>query len=117
MSDVLQCSHCGIDFSGDYRKGNLARHRRLKHSGENSMKYLCEDDGCAREFKRQDARLKHYRRHHAHLVTGPMIARRPQRSRRVSNSQSSIGEEQEPQDQVLRSVSGWTEGRDRHRVG
>jgi hypothetical protein len=61
--NVFRCSACGATFSGRYGKGNLARHRRHQHIGHEPG-YPCEEIGCARMFKRKDARLKHYRRHH-----------------------------------------------------
>jgi uncharacterized Zn-finger protein len=67
----LECNveGCTVIFKGEYRKGNLARHRRLKHVDNNRI-YLCEG-GCGKKFNRQDARLKHYRRQHPHLVWKP----------------------------------------------
>jgi hypothetical protein len=61
--NVFRCSACEATFSGRYGKGNLARHRRHQHIGHEPG-YPCEETGCARTFKRKDARLKHYRRHH-----------------------------------------------------
>jgi len=66
--DPLHCALCSASFTGDYRKGNLSRHMRLKH-GDDDRKYNCE--GCRKVFKRQDARLKHYRKHHPELSSGP----------------------------------------------
>ena len=68
--------YCDIDdcctaFSGVHRRGNLARHQRLKHS---SRVYVCENASCGRVFNRQDARLKHYRKYHQELAR-PYIAR------------------------------------------
>ncbi|CAO2650604.1 Nn.00g018960.m01.CDS01 [Neocucurbitaria sp. VM-36] len=31
MPDVLLCNECGIEYTGEWRKGTLARHKRLKH--------------------------------------------------------------------------------------
>lgn len=53
---------CLAVFSGIYRNGNMARHKRLKHRGP--VVYECEDPTCDRVFRRQDARVKHYRRWH-----------------------------------------------------
>jgi len=58
---------CVAIFSGMYRKGNLARHKRLKHKGP--VVYECEDPSCDRVFQRQDARTKHYRRWHPQLAS------------------------------------------------
>lgn len=78
VPDNLACDvgRCGAQFIGDYRKGNLARHMRLKH-GASERIYPCEAPNCRREFKRQDARVKHYRRHHIELSRGPANARKP----------------------------------------
>ena len=62
---------CNTAFSGVHRKGNLARHKRLKHSGR---VYVCENPSCERVFNRQDARLKHYRKYHQQLAR-PYVAR------------------------------------------
>lgn len=37
------------------------------------VSYPCEEAGCEREFSRQDARLKHYRKHHRHLALGDSL--------------------------------------------
>lgn len=81
-SDHLSCNEpgCMAAFSGTYRKGNLERHKRLYHKGKDPSYYSCEDDNCAKTFRRPDARLKHYRRNHPHLVAGPAVPRGPQRS-------------------------------------
>jgi len=57
---------CGKQFTGLYGRGNLGRHKRLVHS--NNRSYVCEDRWCAKVFKRQDARLKHYRKCHPELA-------------------------------------------------
>ncbi|KAH7085719.1 hypothetical protein BKA63DRAFT_24887 [Paraphoma chrysanthemicola] len=77
----LQCTEdgCGREFHGEYRRGNLYRHLRLKH-GEKVREYRCEVDGCNKSFQRQDARLKHYRNRHLDLHVSP--AQRRPRSRR-----------------------------------
>jgi hypothetical protein len=95
--DVLYCneSGCATLFTGKYRKGNLARHKRLIH--KHHEPYVCEGYGCRKSFKRQDARLKHYRRHHPHLA-GPCMPRSPHARRPVGN-----------QDDDLRNISSWTE--------
>jgi hypothetical protein len=58
---------CTAYFRGLYSKGNLARHKRHNHIGPKV--YVCADDLCKRVFRRQDARLKHYRKHHSELVS------------------------------------------------
>jgi hypothetical protein len=75
-AEVICCTElgCAAQFTGNYRKGNLARHRRIIHKRLES--YICESNGCRRTFKRQDARLKHYRKYHPHLHVGPPVPRR-----------------------------------------
>jgi hypothetical protein len=74
-SEVLYyCKVCHVEFTGIYGRGNLGRHRRNKHGIEEKT-YPCEDDNCLRVFKRQNARLKHYRKNHHHLVSGPALPR------------------------------------------
>ncbi|KAF1956116.1 hypothetical protein CC80DRAFT_69424 [Byssothecium circinans] len=70
----LECifEGCGSRFTGEYRKGNMARHIRLRHAA-GGRTYACA--GCTKKFNRQDARLKHYRRRHPHLAPGPAIPR------------------------------------------
>lgn len=72
--DPIFCPICGNRYSGEYRRGNLSRHVRQKH-GEVMQSYPCEDPDCTKTFCRQDARLKHYRRRHPHLATGPPVPR------------------------------------------
>lgn len=69
VPEALSChaKGCSVIFQGQYRKGNLARHIRLQHRGGNGA-YPCEDTHCSRSFKRSDARLKHYRKHHPYLA-------------------------------------------------
>lgn len=71
--------NCNAVFSGSYRKGNLARHIRLFHRREQA-EYPCMESTCNRVFKRQDARLKHCRKHHPHIAL-PAPNRRRMRSR------------------------------------
>ncbi|EMD91481.1 hypothetical protein COCC4DRAFT_128695 [Bipolaris maydis ATCC 48331] len=65
---VLRCgvNRCEATFSGRYGKGNRARHKRDYHGGKEPV--ICEDSNCGKVFRRSDARLKHYRSHHPHLV-------------------------------------------------
>ncbi|KAF1364868.1 hypothetical protein EJ07DRAFT_151295 [Lizonia empirigonia] len=71
---VLPCDvvGCSAEFHGKYRKGNLGRHRRMKHTGGTPVGFVCEDHLCPRSFKRKDARLKHYRNHHPALAADPI---------------------------------------------
>ncbi|KAF1968618.1 hypothetical protein BU23DRAFT_259736 [Bimuria novae-zelandiae CBS 107.79] len=72
-SNPIKCDDCGRAYCGEYRRGNLARHRRQKH-GHKEQKYPCEEPACEAIFKRQDARLKHYRKHHNwRAPNGPVI--------------------------------------------
>jgi hypothetical protein len=95
--DVLCCDEldCAASFTGRYRKGNLARHKRLTHKGHEP--YLCESARCGRSFKRQDARLKHYRKHHPRL-SAKYVPRGP-RARPPGGNQ----------DTALRNISSWSE--------
>ncbi|KAF2661349.1 hypothetical protein K491DRAFT_450626 [Lophiostoma macrostomum CBS 122681] len=65
---------CQVPFFGKYAKGNCARHRRQFHGLGTNM-VVCEETGCERTFKRKDARLKHYRKHHPHRA-GALVQRR-----------------------------------------
>lgn len=60
------CNICGKPFRGEYSKGNLSRHKRLKH-GASKQDYSCLVPGCDKTYHRQDARLKHYREKHPEL--------------------------------------------------
>jgi uncharacterized Zn-finger protein len=64
---------CGARFTGRYRKGNYARHRRQYHGGHPAS-ISCEEPDCQKSFKRKDARLKHYRKHHPQLAV-PAVPR------------------------------------------
>jgi hypothetical protein len=68
LASCLTCRHCSTQFTGTYRRGNLARHTRQKHSGMKSRAYNCRAINCLRAFRRSDARLKHERK--AHLKHG-----------------------------------------------
>ncbi|KAF2632221.1 hypothetical protein BU25DRAFT_143924 [Macroventuria anomochaeta] len=52
---------CHVLFTGQYRRGNLARHIRLVH---NRREFPCGVIGCNRIFKRQDALKKHFDKKH-----------------------------------------------------
>ncbi|KAI4641656.1 hypothetical protein J4E93_007754 [Alternaria ventricosa] len=71
--DALYCDRqgCTASFTGTYRKGNLVRHKRQRHDIGGVIPYECEDLTCDKVFKRQDARLKHYRKYHPHLAAAP----------------------------------------------
>jgi hypothetical protein len=74
VSDVVRCENCDVLFSGEFRKGNLARHKRLKHSGklEGMKNYKCPVIACNKVFARTDALLKHCRRLHPELAFSRM---------------------------------------------
>jgi hypothetical protein len=72
--EVIRCDECNQEFHGTYRRGNMNRHRRQKHQTQSS--YPCADPNCPRVFGRQDARLKHQRRHHPELGNQAPISRR-----------------------------------------
>ncbi|KAF2856222.1 hypothetical protein T440DRAFT_102126 [Plenodomus tracheiphilus IPT5] len=79
--ESLYCDDCDRAFQGKYRKGNLARHVRLKHKSETPTSFVCEDESCDRVFNRQDARLKHHRKHHPLIAPEPPLSRGPSSSR------------------------------------
>lgn len=66
QTSPMTCHVCGKSFNGEYSKGNLSRHQRLKHDGL-ERDYPCLVPGCAKTYHRQDARLKHYREKHPEL--------------------------------------------------
>ncbi|KAL6155907.1 hypothetical protein ACJQWK_05578 [Exserohilum turcicum] len=82
--DPLLCSLCTTRFHGKYRKGNFARHMRLKH-GLSPKKYICASNECNCSFARKDARLKHSRKKHAELHLKPAISRKNVRHNTVRN--------------------------------
>jgi hypothetical protein len=88
MADFLVCHICGVEFTGRFRVGNLARHKRSLHNGP--LVFPCLDAGCHNVFKRQDARLKHLRKYHPNLVPEPVLrpARKQTRPREHDSDQS-----------------------------
>ena len=84
---TIRCGQCGVEFTGAYRRGNLARHVRQKHTAAKGGPYTCTADGCYRVFARQDARLKHARKHHPGLCPEPTL-RKQGRERESTTSQS-----------------------------
>lgn len=75
--DIMHCPFdgCSARFTGEYRKGNLGRHRRQKHAGQ-VLCYPCQGERCTRVFQRKDARLKHHRKAHPDLNVGPATQRK-----------------------------------------
>ncbi|KAH6615298.1 hypothetical protein C7974DRAFT_62605 [Boeremia exigua] len=71
-NDVLYCSDCPRQFTGKWKKTNLARHDRSKHQN-GGRTYPCKAAGCISVFKRSDARLKHYRKRHSSLAQDPVL--------------------------------------------
>jgi hypothetical protein len=63
-------------FTGKYRKGNLARHMRLKHK-TSYQGYKCEAAGCEKTYRRQDALLDHQRRKHQYVSLPQRTPRDP----------------------------------------
>ncbi|CAO2650603.1 Nn.00g018950.m01.CDS01 [Neocucurbitaria sp. VM-36] len=93
VAEDLECEvlGCNSTFSGHYRRGNRQRHYRMKHGhsqgqgqglsqgqsqGQEERMYPCEEYGCSKVYKRQDARLKHYRKRHHHRAPGPPLSRK-----------------------------------------
>jgi hypothetical protein len=83
--ETMQCPHegCELEFTGPHRRGTLHRHMRLKHatahgSTEQERKYFCHVRGCDRDYRRQDALLKHQRHNHPELSIPPPKARKPE---------------------------------------
>ncbi|EUC47576.1 hypothetical protein COCMIDRAFT_34963 [Bipolaris oryzae ATCC 44560] len=76
---VLKCGvdGCETTFSGRYGKGNRARHKKDCHGGKGPI--ICQDGNCGKVFRRSDARLKHHRKHHPHLVGRNTQVSRPRR--------------------------------------
>ncbi|KAF2623499.1 hypothetical protein BU25DRAFT_175783 [Macroventuria anomochaeta] len=74
-SSTISCGQCGTDFTGGYRRGNLARHVRHKHGQANARSYTCRAPNCLHDFRRQDARLKHERKAHPELEHAPVEPR------------------------------------------
>jgi hypothetical protein len=74
VPEVMRCHECDTEFQGEYRRGNLNRHRRVYHGSQSG--YPCHDPNCRRVFRRQDSRLKHHRRHHPHLGEHAPVFRR-----------------------------------------
>ncbi|KAI8936505.1 hypothetical protein NX059_006910 [Plenodomus lindquistii] len=79
----LGCGKCDKIFTGHHRKGSLARHNRQKHRDQ-GLVYKCEDANCDRVFCRKDARLKHYRKYHQELASGPAKPRKYAERRRIA---------------------------------
>ncbi|KAF1941688.1 hypothetical protein EJ02DRAFT_422840 [Clathrospora elynae] len=74
-NNIICCGRCGVEFTGVYRRGNLARHVRQKHAEAKGGPYTCTADGCYSVFARQDARLKHARKNHPGLHSEPVHRR------------------------------------------
>ncbi|KAF2018141.1 hypothetical protein BU24DRAFT_421140 [Aaosphaeria arxii CBS 175.79] len=68
---VCGVAGCTTTFTKGYTRGSRARHIRSHHS---IPEFICEA-GCGKVYRRQDARLKHYRKCHPHLAQ-PAVTRR-----------------------------------------
>jgi hypothetical protein len=66
---VVLCGQCGVEFTGRYRRGNLRRHVKYAHNGAKA--FQCWVEGCNKDFRRNDAWLKHARKHHPELSIAP----------------------------------------------
>lgn len=86
VPDTVYCEMCNVPFQGNYRKGSYARHMRLKHHNNAPTAYICNHCSPPKTFKRQDARLKHYRKHHPDLGVEPARPRRPSGISQTSSS-------------------------------
>jgi hypothetical protein len=77
-SDTLYCPYegCTLRFTGDHRRGTVQRHIRLKHAGEEERRYSCQVEGCGKNYRRQDALLKHQRSKHPELGLPPPRSRK-----------------------------------------
>ncbi len=49
IPEVLACTDCSQEFTGTYRKGNLARHRRQRHK-QQMNRFPCKQLGCGKIF-------------------------------------------------------------------
>jgi hypothetical protein len=79
VPDALVCHVCEDDmqYAGKYRIGNLHRHMRLKHGIDGKEReYPCKAHDCPKTYRRQDARLKHYRKMHPELCSGLPVSRK-----------------------------------------
>ena len=58
-TDVTTCGRCSKQFTGQYQRGNYARHVKQQH--RDALKSLKQRTcrSCKKAFKRQDARRKH----------------------------------------------------------
>jgi hypothetical protein len=78
--ETMYCQHkgCTVGFTGKHRRGTLHRHMRLKHGGalEHGRLYACQAQGCGKDYKRQDALLKHQRHKHPELGIPPPTSRK-----------------------------------------
>mgnify|MGYP001940389485 CR=1 FL=1 len=76
-SDERHTCECSASYSGVHARGNLRRHRRVTGHGVGQPQekvYPCEVTACGKSYKRQDARLRHYRVYHKDLAR-PAMAR------------------------------------------
>jgi hypothetical protein len=55
----IRCDICGKEFTGNYSRGNLARHVRQLHDPTSVMAEIHACRVCGQAFRRTDARRKH----------------------------------------------------------
>jgi hypothetical protein len=60
----LPCPQCEATFQGEYRKGNLLRHKRREHGHPGPLSFPCKEPRCGKIYKRPDALRKHERDRH-----------------------------------------------------
>ena len=76
LPETLVCNvlNCTQEFSGEFRKGNMARHLRYTH-GRGGPRYVCAETSCGRTYRRSDSLLVHYRKYHPWLASAPSTHR------------------------------------------
>ncbi|KAF2175128.1 hypothetical protein K469DRAFT_80916 [Zopfia rhizophila CBS 207.26] len=61
----LSCKYCGIEFAGVYGSDTSDDTCELNTAAIVAhLRVYCEAEPCEKSFRRKDARLKHYRKHH-----------------------------------------------------
>lgn len=100
VGDHIKCGDCDAVFTGNYRRGNLARHVRLKHTQGYPVTYPCTAYGCHSVFRRKDARLKHLHKRHPELYHPPVRQRQGgsigSPTSHLHNSSAFLGDNSEP---------------------
>jgi hypothetical protein len=70
-TNVISCGQCGVEFAGQYRRGNLRRHVKHTHKGAKILQ--CQVGKCTKGFRRSDAWLKHARKQHPEICLVPAL--------------------------------------------